>query len=274
MGDSPLGRGEQTDFLTVAAVKRLGLIGHPVGHSQSPKLFAERFERLGRHDLSYEAFDLSDVADFPAWAKANPDVVGLNVTVPHKSSVMPFLQSLGTEAEQIGAVNTLVRTPEGWVGHNTDAWGFRRSIQPFLKNTHERALVLGTGGSAAAVICALRDLGIDAVAVSRSAHSAEGRLHAGAPVLSYDELNPALIQHHLLVVHCTPVGMSPSTEDMVAFPTSNLGTGHLVVDLVYSPPQTQLLREAQARGAVVLNGQDMLRLQADKAWEIWAEAGV
>ena len=93
-------------------------------------------------------------------------------------------------------------------------------------------------------------------------------------MVGYDELNPALIQHHLLVVHCTPVGMSPGTEDMVAFPTSHLGAGHLVVDLVYSPPQTRLLREAQAQGAVVLNGQDMLRLQADKAWEIWVEAGV
>ena len=258
----------------MAGVKRLGLIGHPVGHSQSPRLFADRFERLGRQDVTYETFDLPDISNFPAWSQAHPDVVGLNVTVPHKSAVLPYLHGLGTEAEQIGAVNTLVRTPEGWVGHNTDAWGFRRSIQPFLKNTHERALVLGTGGSAAAIIWALRDVGIDVVAVSRSGRSSDGRLHAGAPVVGYDELNPALIQHHLLVVHCTPVGMFPSTEDMVAFPTSHLGAGHLVVDLVYSPPQTRLLREAQAQGAVVLNGQDMLRLQADKAWEIWVEAGV
>ena len=136
-----------------------------------PKLFAARFERLGRHDLSYEAFDLPDISSFPAWSQANPDVVGLNVTVPHKSAVLPYLHSLGPEAAQIGAVNTLVRTPEGWVGHNTDAWGFRRSIQPFLKNTHERALVLGTGGSAAAVIWALRDVGIDVVAVSGQAEA-------------------------------------------------------------------------------------------------------
>ncbi len=258
----------------MAGGKRLGLIGHPVGHSQSPELFSARFERLGRHDLTYEAFDLPDISAFPAWSEANPDVVGLNVTVPHKSDVLPYLQSLGAEAEQIGAVNTLVRTSEGWVGHNTDAWGFRRSIQPFLKNSHERALVLGTGGSGAAVTWALRDVGIDVLAVSRSGRSSEGRLHAGAPVVGYDELNPALIHHHLLVVNCTPVGMSPNTEDMVAFPTSHVGAGHLVVDLVYSPPQTRLLREAQAQGAVVLNGQDMLRLQADKAWEIWAEAGV
>ena len=134
--------------------------------------------------------------------------------------------------------------------------------------------MLGTGGSASAVIWALQDLGIDVVAVSRSGQSSQGKLHAGAPVIGYDELNPALIQHHLLVVHCTPVGMSPNTEHMVDFPTSNLGAGHLVVDLVYSPPKTRLLREAQAQGAVVLNGQDMLRLQADKAWEFWAEAGV
>ena len=269
-----MGRGEQTVVLNVASGNRLGLIGHPVGHSQSPKLFAERFEQLGRHDLSYEVFDLPDISDFPAWTEAHPDVVGLNVTIPHKVAVMPYLRRLGTEATHIGAVNTLVRTPEGWVGHNTDTWGFRRSIQPFLKNIHERALVLGTGGSAAAVIYALHNLGIDVVAVSRSAHSSEGLLHSGAPIIGYDELNSALVQHHLLVVHCTPVGMSKETDAMVAFPTSDLGADHLVVDLVYSPPQTRLLREAQAQGAVVLNGQDMLKMQADKAWEIWKAAGV
>ena len=116
VGDSPLGRGEQAGFLTVAGVKRLGLIGHPVGHSQSPRLFADRFERLGRHDVTYEAFDLPDISTFPTWSEDNPDVVGLNVTVPHKSAVMPYLHSLGNEAAQIGAVKR-------WCARPKDGWG-------------------------------------------------------------------------------------------------------------------------------------------------------
>ena len=158
---------------------------------------------------------------------------------------MPFLQAWG-RGPQIGAVNTLVRTPEGWVGHNTDAWGFRRSIQPFLKNTHERALVLGTGGSAAAVIWALQDLGIDVVAVS-----SRPKLGRRTPCRrACDRLRrtqPCVDSAHLLVVHCTPVGMSPNTENMVAFPPPTWARDTSWWTWCI-PPKTRLLREAQAQG--------------------------
>lgn len=254
--------------------KVLGVMGHPVKHSQSPRLFAQRFEELGRTDLTYEKFDLPNAADFPSWSQSHPEVVGLNVTVPHKKSLIPHLHGLSHEAQAVGAVNTLVRTTEGWMGHNTDVWGFQRSIQPFLAKHHERALVLGTGGSAAAVHHVLGNLGIDTVGVSRSGNSAHLKTYAGRPLVGYQELNGPLLQHHLLVVHCTPVGMSPHTDQMVPLPVEHLGPQHLVVDLIYTPRNTLLLSRAKAQGAEVLHGGDMLRLQADRAWDIWAASGV
>ena len=174
----------------------------------------------------------------------------------------------------MGAVNTLVRHGDDWVGHNTDVWGFQRSIQPFLANRHERALVLGTGGSAAAVHHVLASLGIDALGVSRQGNSTAGTVAYGRPALGYDELNAFVLKHHLLVVHCTPVGMHPHDDEMVPFPASFLTPDHLVVDLIYNPAETRLLKEAKRQGAHVLNGADMLRLQAEKAWEIWSQSGI
>lgn len=252
----------------------LGVLGHPIGHSQSPTLFADILKRAGRTEISYRAFDLPDIQRFPDLVAQHPNLVGLNVTVPHKRSVLPFLSDLSEEARALGAVNTLVRHGDDWVGHNTDVWGFQRSIQPFLANRHERALVLGTGGSAAAVHHVLDSLGIEALGVSRQGNSAEGTVAYGRPALGYDELNAFLLKHHLLVVHCTPVGMHPHDHEMVPFPTSFLTPDHLVVDLIYTPAETRLLKEAKRQGAHALNGADMLRIQAEKAWEIWSQSGI
>ena len=260
--------------MTTSSHAQLGLIGHPVGHSQSPALFKTILARDGRGDVTYEAFDLPEVASFPSFVEKHPHLRGLNVTVPHKQRILPLLTDLSPEAQALGAVNTLVRTPSGWQGHNTDVWGFQRSIQPFLMNRHERALVLGTGGSAAAVHHVLRKLGIEAVSVSRSGNSAGGTEAFERPSIGYHELNAAMLRHHLLVVHCTPVGMSPATGERVDFPTDLLTPNHLVMDLIYTPAETPLLQLAKAQGAATLNGADMLRLQAEKAWEIWQEAGV
>lgn len=257
-----------------APSKLLGVVGHPVAHSASPALFAQRFAELGREDLEYRTFDLARVEDFPALLAAHPGLVGLNVTVPHKKSVVPYLASLSPEARALGAVNTLVKKTDGWHGHNTDVWGFRRAVGPFLANRHERALVLGTGGSAAAVHHVLAGLGIEAVSVSRSGDISAGSKAFGRPSLGYHELVEWTLKHHLLVVNCTPAGMSPRVDEMPDLPVQFLTPNHLVVDLIYNPAETRLLREAKSRGAEVLNGADMLRLQAEKAWEIWAEAGV
>jgi len=260
--------------MTLSSKAQLGLIGHPVEHSQSPALFKTMLARDGREHVTYHAFDLPEVDSFPSFVQDHPNLKGLNITVPHKQHILPLLADLSPEAQALGAVNTLVRTPSGWKGHNTDVWGFQRSIQPFLMNRHERALVLGTGGSAAAVHHVLRNLGIETLSVSRSGNSAEGSEAFGRPSIGYHELNATLIHHHLLVVHCTPLGMWPNTEAKVAFPTDLLTPNHLVMDLVYNPCETLLLRRAKAQGAATLNGADMLRLQAEKAWEIWQEAGV
>ena len=252
----------------------LGLLGHPVSHSQSPELFGQMLQSEGRTDVDYRTFDLPNIEDFPAFLERHPQLAGLNVTVPHKQTIVPFLHGMSEEAERLGAVNTLVKTEQGWVGHNTDVWGFKRSIQPFLRNRHERALVLGTGGSAAAVHHVLAGLGIEAVAVSRSGDSARETKALGRPSLGYHELSEWVIQHHLLVVHCTPIGMHPNAEEMVSFPTSLLTPNHLVVDLIYTPSETRLLKQARTQGAAVLNGADMLRLQAEKSWELWKSSGV
>jgi shikimate dehydrogenase len=260
--------------MTQASHAQLGLIGHPVEHSQSPALFKTILARDQREDVTYEAFDLPKVASFPSFVEKHPHLRGLNVTAPHKQGMLSMLTDLSPEAEALGAVNTLVLTPSGWEGHNTDVWGFQRSIQPFLMNRHERALVLGTGGSAAAVHHVLRNLGIETLSVSRSADSTKATEAFGSPTIGYHELNAPLLHHHLLVVHCTPVGMWPNTQASVAFPVGLLTPNHLVMDLVYNPSETLLLRRAKAQGAATLNGADMLRLQAEKAWEIWQEAGV
>ena len=257
----------------------LGVVGHPIRHSDSPALFAARFERLGRTDLTYDAFDIATAEEVNAWMRSTPNLRGFNVTLPHKQRLVPYLDGLDAEARAVGAVNTVVRTDEGWVGHNTDVHGFRTAVKPFLTMHHERALVLGSGGAAAAVHFVLKGLGMEAVTVSRSVNAKsvadEGRPERWArPVIGYDELSEPLLQHHLLVVNCSPVGMHPDTAGCPPIPVHCLTPRHLVVDLVYKPRETALMRRARSQGAAALNGEDMLRLQADRAWEIWSAAGV
>ena len=252
----------------------LGVLGHPIAHSQSPELFSQILAAEGRNDVSYIPFDLPRIEDFPAFTENHPNLVGLNVTVPYKQAILPMLSDVSEEARSVGAVNTLVKTKRGWEGHNTDIWGFRRSIQPFLTNHHERALVLGTGGSASAVHFVLSSLGIETTSVSRDGDSSRGTRACGRMSIGYHELSEWVVRHHLLVVHCTPVGMHPKHQDMVPFPANLLTSDHLVVDLIYNPAETRFLHEAKRQGASILNGRDMLRLQAEKAWDIWKTSGV
>ena len=252
----------------------LGVIGHPIAHSMSPKLFQDIFYKHNRSDLEYHAFDIENVEQLQSLLNAHNQIRGLNVTHPLKQAVMPFVDHLSTEAQAVGAVNTLVLTPNGWAGHNTDVWGFKRAIQPFLANRHERALVLGTGGSAAAVHFVLKELGIETVAVSRNGNSNSHETFQQRTCIGYHELTEMTLRHHLLVVNCTPVGMHPNTSHCPQLPMSFLTPDHLVVDLIYNPTETQLLSKARNIGCDTLNGLDMLQLQAQKSWEIWQAAGV
>ncbi|HIB76201.1 MAG TPA: shikimate dehydrogenase [Flavobacteriales bacterium] len=254
----------------MTSTKLLGLIGHPVSHSKSPALFADKFIKAGRNELKYSTFDLKDISGFPLLCSENPELVALNVTIPHKETIIPFLEGLSDDAKEIGAVNTLMKIEGKWFGYNTDSWGFRRSIQPFLKGRHERALIFGTGGAAKAVGHALNDLGINYYFVSRSSEKKTGFER----IVSYSELTSESLKHYLLLINCTPVGMHPNVEEIVDIPWEGIGEEHLMIDLVYNPEITSFIREARKHGAVAMNGSDMLRLQAEKSWDIWIENGL
>ncbi|PCJ81066.1 MAG: shikimate dehydrogenase [Bacteroidetes bacterium] len=250
--------------------KLLGLIGHPVLHSKSPLLFKEKFIKEGRHDLEYLPFDLKDISDFKFLCENNPKLIALNVTIPHKESIIPFLDILNDDAREIGAVNTIMKLDGKWFGYNTDSWGFSRSIQPFLKGRHERALILGTGGAAKAVGFAMKKIGIEYTFVSRNSEVKPGF----EKVITYSDLTSEALKHNLLIVNCTPVGMSPDCKGVVKIPWDGVGKHHLMVDLVYNPEITLFVKKAREQGAVAMNGLDMLRLQAEKSWDIWIENGL
>jgi shikimate dehydrogenase len=247
-------------------IERLfGLIGYPLSHSFSKRYFTAKFEREGIAGCAYELFPLETIAALPGLLERHPALRGLNVTIPYKELVIPYLDELDAGAAAIGAVNTIKRVGGRLLGYNTDVHGFEQSLRGFLRQAgvmpgQLQALVLGTGGSSKAVAFALRQLGIGFRFVSRS---------PGAEELSYQDLEPGLIRQHRLIINTTPLGMSPHLESSPPLPYAALGPGHLLFDLVYNPPLTTFLAQGQARGAAVKNGLEMLEMQAERAWEIW-----
>jgi len=247
----------------MAELRHFGLIGHPVAHSLSARYFEQKWAEMGLDNCRYTLHDLPDLGALPALWESRA-WAGMNVTVPHKQAVMDQLDGLSPEAKAIGAVNTIAFTPEGRIGHNTDAVGFRRSIAPFLEGHHDRALVLGTGGSSAAVVHVLRDIGIDVTRVSRNP-TAPGDI-------AYTDIGREGLAATPLLVNCTPVGMHPDVDGIPPLSEAALagfGPRHFVVDLIYSPRETALMKRASELGARTLDGFSMLHLQADAAWEIW-----
>ena len=244
-------------------LRHFGLIGHPVAHSWSAQYFTEKWAALGLNDCRYTLHDLPDLGALPAlWASRS--WTGMNVTVPHKQAVMALLDGLSPEAEAIGAVNTIAFTAAGRIGHNTDAVGFRRAIAPFLEGHHDRALVLGTGGSSAAVVHVLRTIGIDVTRVSRTP-SEPGDI-------AYGDIHREGLAATPLLVNCTPVGMHPHVDGIPPLceaALGGLGPRHFVVDLIYNPRETALMKRASELGVRTLDGFSMLQLQADAAWSIW-----
>ena len=250
----------------MSEVQRFGLLGKTLAHSHSPALFAEKFKREGLESASYSLFELDDIGKFRNWIttvqERHGPLSGLNVTVPYKESILPFLRSLSPEAKAIGAVNAIKPSDNGtWIGHNTDAVGFVNSIRPFLRSEHERALVIGNGGAAKAVRHGLSKLGIQVAHVTRR--------EINWPSVRFKDLSPEAVGHHKLVVQFTPVGTYPEVHSCVPFPWSGMTPQHLVVDLVYNPAETQFLKHARASGAEAMNGRDMLHAQADAAWRWW-----
>ncbi|MBF1070386.1 MAG: shikimate dehydrogenase [Prevotellaceae bacterium] len=254
-------------------MQQYGLIGHPLGHSFSAAFFAEKFAR--EHiDARYENFDLAEVNDLRDWVSAHPELVGFNVTIPHKQAVVPQLDSLSLEAEAVGAVNVVrVRRTDGGGlrldGHNSDLLGFTRSIAPLLCPTHHKALILGTGGASKAVVVGLRRLGLEVTYVSRRPSPPVLVGAKPVPVITYSELSPELLAQHTVIVNASPVGMAPAVENAPDLPYGALTSTHLLYDLIYNPAETRFLHEGKLRGCTVKNGLEMLHLQALEAWDFW-----
>lgn len=243
-----------------------GLIGYPLTHSYSSKYFTRKFETEGI-DAEYLNFELPDIGDLMELIAETPHLAGLNVTIPYKEQVIPYLDSLDEEASAAGAVNVIkiVHTPDGdlnLTGHNSDVIGFRGSITPLIPAGCDKALILGTGGASKAVASAFRSMGIDYLFVSRSARQG---------VITYDDLTPGIMAERKIIVNATPVGMYPDTERAPRIPYDCLTPGHLCFDLIYNPEVTEFMRRAAAHGAKVKNGFKMLLLQAEGAWKIWNE---
>jgi shikimate dehydrogenase len=242
-------------------VRNFGLIGKNISYSFSAGYFSEKFQKEGISDCSYENFDLQAISEFPKLVQSKPNLIGLNVTIPYKEQVIPYLDELHETAAEIGAVNTIKITPKGrLIGYNTDYYGFKKSIEPFLKPTHKQALILGTGGASKAVAYALKKLQIKNVFVSRTNHQ-NG--------LTYSDFTKNIVDNHLLIINCTPLGTFPNVENKPDFPYQFLTPNHLLYDLIYNPAETAFLKMGKSKGASICNGLDMLIHQAEKAWEIW-----
>ncbi|MCC7232605.1 MAG: shikimate dehydrogenase [Bacteroidia bacterium] len=248
-------------------MRRFGLFGHPLEHSYSKKFFSEKFQREGLSDCVYENYDSENIYDLKKVIHDNPDLEGLNVTIPFKMDVIPLLDNLDDISQKIGAVNTvrIHRSENGKIslhGYNTDAWGFELAIRPILRPHHRRALILGTGGSAKAVSYVFRKLNIEHFFVTRE----DSRFH-----YIYSDLNQNTMKAFQIIVNTTPLGMYPDVEKFPAIPYEFLTHKNLCFDLIYNPAQTKFLEKAKDAGAFIHNGFRMLRLQAEKSWEIWNE---
>ena len=247
------------------SIKKLGLIGYPLTHSFSARYFADKFEREGIKGFSYENFENPKIEDFPNILKDNPNIVGFNVTIPYKEQIIPYLDELDEEAQEIGAVNTIkvLKTESGikLKGYNTDIYGFRETLKPLLKMHHYKALILGTGGAAKAVEYVLRKIGLSVLYISRNPKSENER--------SYEDLNQFAVQDFPVIVNSTPIGMHPQIDNCPSIPYEHLNSNNLLYDLIYNPDQTLFMKKGLEQGAVAQNGLGMLKLQAEKAWEIW-----
>ncbi|MCS6818320.1 MAG: shikimate dehydrogenase [Chitinophagales bacterium] len=238
---------------------KLGLIGFPLSHSYSKKYFEEKFKRENITGCSYELYPIESIDVFPELVRSEK-VMGLNVTIPYKESVLKFCNQTSQLVKAIGAANCL-KISDGFVlAENTDAIGFEKSIMPLIKNTYTKALVLGSGGSSRAVQYVLRKIGLATTVVSRKKTSSH---------LSYEELSPDRIAQYDVIVNTTPLGMFPNQSDMPPIPIEGLNKDQLIYDLIYNPPETMLLKKAASRGAHCVNGMDMFIIQAEESWKIW-----
>ncbi|MDH6341344.1 shikimate dehydrogenase [Parabacteroides sp. PFB2-12] len=243
-----------------------GLIGYPLGHSFSMTFFNQKFESE-RIDAQYLNFEIENIKELKNVLRDNPELKGLNVTLPYKTQVIPYLDDIDEDARRIGAVN-VIKFKKGLfgkkklVGYNSDIIGFKQSIEPLLNQSHRKALILGTGGASRAIFQGLKQLGIGSTLVSRSPREFG---------ITYDEITPKTMEQYTVIVNTTPVGMYPHVNECPDIPYDLLTPNHLLYDLLYNPDETLFMKKGEAKGAVVKNGLEMLLLQAFAAWNIWQQ---
>jgi shikimate dehydrogenase len=239
-----------------------GLIGFPLSHSFSRKYFSEKFSRENIQNADYRLFEIPEIGQLVDLLRSSPELKGLNVTIPYKQQVYPYLHDLDNSAEKVGAVNVIRIRNGRLTGFNSDYYGFRESLENwegFLADKG-KALVLGTGGAAKAVFAVLSDLKIDYQVVSRDASKGD---------LVYSQLDHRLLEQVSLIVNTTPLGMSPAVNTAPELPYELLNKNHFLYDLVYNPPVTLFMQKGSENECRVKNGLEMLELQAEKSWEIW-----
>lgn len=241
-------------------MKQYGLIGYPLSHSFSKGYFAQKFLNENINDSQYDIFPLENINDFKQLIETQKKLKGLNVTIPYKEKIIPFLDELDIEAKTIRAVNTIKFINGKKIGYNTDCYGFEMSLMPLLKSHHTHALILGSGGASKAVEYVLKKLGIAFQYVSRT---------KSENAITYDELNTFNIQHSTLIINTTPIGMYPNIDAEPNLPYQFITSKHLLYDLVYNPAETLFLKNGKENGAQTKNGLEMLHLQAERSWQIW-----
>lgn len=238
-------------------MRKFGLIGFPLTHSFSESYFQEKFFKEDINGCQYQNHPIKDIKTVKLLLEKE-NLSGFNVTIPHKENIIPFLDELSTEATGIGAVNTVVKKDEKWIGHNTDWIGFYESIKPLLQKHHKKALVLGSGGASKAIFYALKKLKIEPLIISRK----DG-------YTNYAEITKDLLAEHLIIVNCTPLGTYPKTDEYPPIPYELLSNKHLLYDLIYNPSESRFLTYGKAKQAKIKNGLEMLQRQAEEAWIIW-----
>ncbi len=244
-------------------MEKYGLLGYPLKHSFSITYFNEKFQSENI-DAEYVNFEVSQISDIVKVVSENPDLKGLNVTIPYKEQVIPYLDEVDKAAAAIGAVNVIKivrnKNKTRLIGYNTDVIGFTQSIRPHLADHHKKALILGTGGSSKAVKYGLQQLGIESVNITRTPKTG---------MLTYEQLTPEIMEKYTVIVNCTPVGMYPKVDDCPDIPYNLLTSTHLLYDLLYNPNTTLFMKKGEAQGAITINGLEMLLLQGFAGWEIW-----
>ena len=243
-------------------MRTFGLAGYPLSHSFSQKYFTEKFKRENISDCEFKIFPIEDVNKLPAIIKSNPTLSGLSITIPHKQSVLKYLNDIDSAAKNIGAVNCIrISTHSSGVrlkGYNTDVFGFEKSLTPLLKPHHNKALILGTGGASKAVAYVLDNRMIKFRLVSRTKGN-----------ISYSAITRSIIEEYSLIINTTPLGMFPNVNEYPDIPYEFLSSNHLLYDLTYNTEESLFLKKGKHKGAQIKNGLDMLHFQAERAWEIW-----